>query len=271
MSFSQVLKNSLSVEKTTPAFCEICKKFTPTNQYAKVTELPQILSINCGLSNEKEIAFLRKQMTGQSSDAVTPNGTNINETANNTPMKPCRYGINCSRVDCHFSHPDRWSPSTTNTTSTWAGTSNTQTANNTRSNTWFPLVFNMGIEKNTQELIIEVNDNAETDGANCGDVNNCEKSEDLNNKNENKNQNKNEQDVNIRAGNSSDSVSSGRSTSNGLSSRKTYKLTSVVCQINNASQKNLVALIHVNSRYHGLRMGGKDTRNAQWYIFNDFR
>lgn len=36
ISFSQVLKHSLSVEKTTPAFCEICKKFTPTNQYARV-------------------------------------------------------------------------------------------------------------------------------------------------------------------------------------------------------------------------------------------
>lgn len=36
ISFPQVLRNSLSVEKTTPAFCEICKKFTPTNQCARV-------------------------------------------------------------------------------------------------------------------------------------------------------------------------------------------------------------------------------------------
>lgn len=45
ISFSQVLKHSLSVEKTTPAFCEICKKFTPTNQYARVC-LPLIYDHN---------------------------------------------------------------------------------------------------------------------------------------------------------------------------------------------------------------------------------
>lgn len=42
MSFAQVLKHSLSVEKTTPAFCEICKKFTPTNQYARVSMLRSV-------------------------------------------------------------------------------------------------------------------------------------------------------------------------------------------------------------------------------------
>lgn len=60
-------------------------------------------------------------------------------------------------------------------------------------------------------------------------------------------------------------------TSNGLSSRKSYKLTGVVCQINNASQKNLVALIYVGNRYHELRLGEKDSKTGQWYIFNDFR
>lgn len=112
VSFSQVLKSSLSVEKTIPSFCEQCKKFSPTNQYSRVIDLPQILSINCGLTNEKDLTFLKRQMnrnfatvnTSGTTDHTIPQSTPL---TNSTPMKPCRYGLHCSRVDCHFTHPDR--------------------------------------------------------------------------------------------------------------------------------------------------------------------
>lgn len=35
-TFKKVLESSLCFDKTTPAWCEICKKFTPTNQRSKV-------------------------------------------------------------------------------------------------------------------------------------------------------------------------------------------------------------------------------------------
>lgn len=125
-TFTQILRSSLSVEKTIPVFCEKCKKFSPTNQYTRVTALPKILSINCGLTNEKDMTFLKRQQmnrnfattsssaTQQNTLPTTENSSNnaaavttSSSSVNNTPMKLCRYGLNCSRVDCHFTHPDR--------------------------------------------------------------------------------------------------------------------------------------------------------------------
>lgn len=36
LSFKRVLESTLCFSKTTPAWCEACKKFTPTNQHSKV-------------------------------------------------------------------------------------------------------------------------------------------------------------------------------------------------------------------------------------------
>lgn len=170
MTFNQVLRHSLSVEKTTPAFCEICKKFTPTNQYARVTELPQILSINCGLVNEKEMTFLRKQMNRNTTNS-SANETTAPPTTTSTPIKPCRYGANCSRVNCHFAHSDpkkvdanaskikkdeastaTVAAATATTTTTIPSASTTISA---RASAWFPLQFTMEIDRTTDELKVE--------------------------------------------------------------------------------------------------------------------
>lgn len=180
VTFNQVLRHSLSVEKTTPAFCEICKKFTPTNQYARVTELPQILSINCGLVNEKEMTFLRKQMNRNTVNGNATETTTQPPTTS-TPIKPCRYGANCSRVNCHFAHSDLLknkkdevlataAPVTTTATTAAAAAAATttippfpattsappaSTLTSTRASAWFPLQFTMEIDRNTDELKVE--------------------------------------------------------------------------------------------------------------------
>lgn len=286
MSFNQVLRNSLSVEKTTPAFCETCKKFTPTNQYAQVTELPQILSINCGLTNEKEMDFLRKQMSRNTGNSGSGTDSNASQPKSNTPIKPCRYGQNCSRVGCHFAHSDRKSPNITNATVPTA-----VSTSSSRSTTWFPMEFTMDID-NTNNLRIDLNadaenapnaENAPETAANDDKVDASTVVDSLN-------------DLKLSTENETKTdESASKETLATASTRKLYKLSAVVCQIINGNQKNLVALIHVggqylkarNSRFMGnskTRISREETNNdesneskanewegGQWYIFNDFR
>lgn len=74
----------------------------------------------------------------------------------------------------------------------------------------------------------------------------------------------------------SDKVDNGESvqvsstaTKNNLK-RKEYKLSAVVCEINDANQKHLVGLVYVGSSYHQMKLGDASNRTGQWYIFNDF-
>lgn len=249
MSFSQVLRNSLSVEKTTPAFCETCKKFTPTNQYARVTELPQILSINCGLKNEKEINFLKHQLNRNSTNG--PSET-VTAPSTSTPIKPCRYGINCSRVDCHFAHSDRKSPASSTTVNNTTNTSNSN--GNHRANIWFPHNFTMEIDESNELKIHSTNDNEDESTTSI------------------KSTNKTTDDPDVSKLTITDDEDCKSEVGQEIkpTEKKSYKLTAVVCQIINGNQKNLVALISVGKQYHKVKLAENDSR-GQWYIFNDFR
>lgn len=249
MTFSQVLRNSLSVEKTTPAFCETCKKFTPTNQYARVTELPQILSINCGLKNEKEMNFLKRQLNrSNATNGSSTSGETVSVPSSSTPIKPCRYGTNCSRVDCHFAHSDRKSPATNSANNSNASTSN----GSTRSNIWFPHQFTMAIDENND---LKIHSTTDIDEESINNKSNEQSADDLN-----------VSDMTITA----DEISATDETDN--ENKKTYKLTAVVCQVINGNQMNLVALISVGEQYHKAKIAEYDpSHGGQWYIFNDFR
>ena len=45
----QVVAASMCPEQTTPAWCEQCRKYQPTNQTRKLKSLPRILSLNAGM------------------------------------------------------------------------------------------------------------------------------------------------------------------------------------------------------------------------------
>lgn len=309
MSFSQVLRNSLSVEKTTPAFCETCKKFTPTNQYAHVTELPQILSINCGLKNDKEMNFLKRQLNRNFPTNASPANDMPAAPSSSTPIKPCRYGTNCSRVDCHFAHSDRKSPATN-----LVNNSNASNLNgNTRSNIWFPHYFTMEIDE-TQEL--KIKSAIDSGDESIGSYKSTDKiSDDLNmsdltiiaDENTDSNQGEDKKkaedgDVGDKSNETDENYAEKAEKDNELKTddanehkveekeetnlnvkgmeneeetkiiKKSYKLTAVVCQVMNGNQKNLIALISVGKQYHKAKIAEYDeSQGGQWYIFNDFR
>uniref|UniRef100_A0A8D8G209 PAN2-PAN3 deadenylation complex catalytic subunit PAN2 n=1 Tax=Culex pipiens TaxID=7175 RepID=A0A8D8G209_CULPI len=240
-TFASILKNSLTVEKTTPAWCEKCNKFTPTNQKSRVADLPEILSINCGLETDKELEYLKRQMvrssaqvTGASAGGAGTGGTTAaamegGDTRNGNG-KMCRYGMNCSRVDCHFSHPRKSSPIVITS------------ASQVQPKSWFPLSFRMTLDEQ---------DNLEV-GSLKGASSSVSYSDD----------NESEQEAKP------------------FRRSKRYSLSAAVCYINDGAQRNLVALIHVPKSYHDLKqnrggesstgISGVDFTDGSWYIFNDF-
>uniref|UniRef100_A0A182YA82 PAN2-PAN3 deadenylation complex catalytic subunit PAN2 n=1 Tax=Anopheles stephensi TaxID=30069 RepID=A0A182YA82_ANOST len=265
-TFGTILKHSLGVEKTTPAWCETCNKFTPTNQKSRVTDLPAILSINCGLDNEKELEYLKRQMSrstgaqsspspsGPSAATVAGATTTVDQSTvtfngSGTGTKMCRYGTNCSRVDCHFAHPRKSSPcvisAATPTASSAAATHGMQKS-------WFPLSFQMSLDEQ-QNLDISslrtasngepVLPNAATEPATSGDA-----------------EQKEEKPTNDHP---DDPAPMQKIT-------KTYNLSAVVCYINDGSQRNLVSLVHVPACYQELKQPGDANPMGSWYIFNDF-
>ncbi|XP_039443796.1 PAN2-PAN3 deadenylation complex catalytic subunit PAN2 [Culex pipiens pallens] len=239
-TFASILKNSLTVEKTTPAWCEKCNKFTPTNQKSRVADLPEILSINCGLETDKELEYLKRQMVRSSAQVtgVTAGGAGTGGTTaateggdtRNGNGKMCRYGMNCSRVDCHFSHPRKSSPIVITS------------ASQVQPKSWFPLSFRMTLDEQ---------DNLEV-GSLKGASSSVSYSDD----------NESEQEVKP------------------FRRSKRYSLSAAVCYINDGAQRNLVALIHVPKSYHDLKqnrggesstgISGVDFTDGSWYIFNDF-
>ncbi|XP_058837910.1 PAN2-PAN3 deadenylation complex catalytic subunit PAN2 [Topomyia yanbarensis] len=226
-TFASILKNSMSVEKTTPAWCEKCNKFTPTNQKSRVADLPEILSVNCGLETDKELEYLKKQMTRPSaqvsSDGDSRNGANVGNG------KMCRYGMHCSRVDCHFSHPRKPPPSF-----------NSNASNQGQQKSWFPLSFRMTLDDKENLEIGSLKS-----ASSCYEGSDAHESCKL--------------DTPFRKS-------------------KKYRLSAAVCYINDGTQRNIVALVHVPKSYHDLktdRSGGDGSSSSgftdgNWYIFNDF-
>lgn len=129
----------------------------------------------------------------------------------------------------------------------------------TRSNSWFPLNFSMEIDENS-ELKIESSNSGETPSpsstnkpnADIGDEPPITQPEDAETTIDN-----------------DETVEATTATKNNLK-QKDYKLSAVVCEINDANQKHLVALAYVGSSYHEMKLGDVSNRSGQWYIFNDF-
>lgn len=225
------------------------------------------------------MAFLRKQVNRNgNSSSQNQNTETVNQSlTSSTPMKPCRYGINCSRVDCHFTHSDRKSPTVSSTaaanqpapgTSPSSSSTMTNTTINQRTSPWFPLQFSMEIDDETNELTVDLNGSLESgvDGIEADSVVTLA-TDDSERSGSNEKERRSSENT-ISSTRSSLTPTSIVST---VSQKKFYKLAAVVCQVVNGTQKNLVALIHVGGKYHKMKLDEMDESHSQWYIFNDFR
>ena len=65
--------------------------------------------------------------------------TTVSSSVAESPVtaKACRYGINCSRLDCHFSHPQK-KPQTAAVTAT--------SSSKKSSDEWFPIEFEISVD-----------------------------------------------------------------------------------------------------------------------------
>ncbi|KAG8320096.1 poly(A)-specific ribonuclease [Homalodisca vitripennis] len=99
VSFCEVLSQSLCPQQTTPAWCDQCERFQPTEQSRRIKSLPALLTVNCGMDNNQEKSFWQTQM-----DILVKNAA---ESSASPGGKPCRYGTACSRPGCRFKHPDQ--------------------------------------------------------------------------------------------------------------------------------------------------------------------
>ncbi|EFA09006.2 PAN2-PAN3 deadenylation complex catalytic subunit PAN2 [Tribolium castaneum] len=151
-SFCDILTRSLCSQQTTPAWCEECKKFAPTQQTRVLQSLPKLLAINTGLHNPQHKQFWQSQMdkvvAKVTENAAPPTAPQINSLSSS---KPCRYGDHCSRPGCRFRHSfDNVPPP--------APVNNPYCSNN-----WLPHSISIALKEG--ELIIEkVEDKKEVEG-----------------------------------------------------------------------------------------------------------
>jgi PAB-dependent poly(A)-specific ribonuclease subunit 2 len=137
-SFVDLLKHSILTEQTMQTYCEQCSKYQHVIEKREAKSIPDILAINTGLDNEQAVKFWKSQTGLLSNDNQKGFITGLQEMS--TPKKACRYGNNCNRSDCKFSHEK-----------------NKSEAKDIIS--WIPLTFSVIIDKNGKLDINNTNDN----------------------------------------------------------------------------------------------------------------
>lgn len=117
-TFEEVVCSSLCPDQTTPAWCEKCRKYQPTQQARVPLAMPYVLSLNTGMDNQQDVDFWRAQMQALYDRHKPEEEQETTEAAGTQPQppppppppanaKPCRYGLGCNRPDCKFWHPQQ--------------------------------------------------------------------------------------------------------------------------------------------------------------------
>ena len=129
-SFVDLLKHSILNEQTIQTYCEKCSKFQSVNEKREAKQIPHILAINTGVDNDQAIRFWKNQ-TEDMPGSVLESFKLSNSTKEVTNSKRCRYGSNCTRSDCKFSHEKDYN-----------------SLDNKDIISWIPLAFSIRIDEN---------------------------------------------------------------------------------------------------------------------------
>ncbi|XP_078033618.1 PAN2-PAN3 deadenylation complex catalytic subunit PAN2 isoform X1 [Augochlora pura] len=277
--FTSVLARSLRPEKFTPAWCDNCQKFTPTLQSRQLTKLPQILALNCGLDTQQDKAFWQTQMDIVVQKALSGKESSPSSSPVPVTVKPCRYGNNCTRIDCRFRHMGRDSETTSTPPVTPPTTTPaTPPSHLYYSHSWIPHNIEISLKSNGEINVVKIsspkNDTAESskrrdekvveNGQRDGklqQVPECSPTDCETKELENHHV----------AANNGDGVNANATKKNSEKvSKMQYSLSAVICYIDdksNEDKRNIVALLRVGPNYHKRSAG---SAVSQWYILNDF-
>lgn len=102
--FGEVLHHSLTGQSMMQAWCNECDRYQQHVHRRKVCSLPDILSIDCHLTNEKHQDFWRTQMQILKDQAGTGDESQNPAIPKGRPKTKCRYGVACRRNDCRYWH-----------------------------------------------------------------------------------------------------------------------------------------------------------------------
>ncbi|CAB3370828.1 Hypothetical predicted protein [Cloeon dipterum] len=148
ISFCDVLTKSLGRVQVIKTWCEVCNNFMPTKHSRKISKLPPILALNCGIDSPNDKEFWQIQMDYLVQKAQE--GAQSLKDDSPAPVagppssgKPCRYGDKCMRTGCRFKHAGR------------AGESATPVSNSHLyyNNAWLPLHIQADVGDNGQLFI----------------------------------------------------------------------------------------------------------------------
>lgn len=256
--FTEILKRSLCLESTMPAWCDKCEKYQPTLQSKRLKSLPEILTVSSGLENQQDLNFWQTQI-----EMFGNKDSKAMSFCSSAPVpKRCRYGNCCTRAGCKFFHEKdkgkRYVASKVEVDTSVQSASS-----------WLPLSILVTLNKDGTVDICRADCKTEAstsedaglstgkeDGAGGKDKKISSEKEQVGDEKEEGD------DLEMKEGEGEAEEESEEEEGNAV----LYELTSVVSVVNN-SRTNIVSCIRVGPSYHIHHQGGPAT---QWYLFNDF-
>ncbi|KAL8618043.1 hypothetical protein ACOMHN_021763 [Nucella lapillus] len=104
VTFGEVLHHSLTSESPMQTWCNDCGRYTQHIKRRQVTSLPDVLAVDCNLSNENNLNFWRAQVQILKQEKDESDSSSESTSSPVKTRTQCRYGNACRRSDCRYWH-----------------------------------------------------------------------------------------------------------------------------------------------------------------------